>query len=770
MICVTILCISMSLTFAQKTYVRSFNINDYSISENNGKLSIESYKKLVSFSADIGKPRLPGYSLRILIPKDSNNIKIDVKYEKKLVYQNVKVKNNPTPTSSNGARLFIHEDTLVSVLEPVDNRGVINYGKFKYLYLRMTPFIYDANNGNLYFVSKITINLPFFHNNPSSYSSLPNSYANIRSKIDNPEDLLGFYPITEYANNTTTPVDYLILTCDSLVNSFQSLKEWKIRKGLHTEIVSVDSIYSIPEYYFTNDHASKIKLFLYDFIDEHQTKWVLLGGDDAIIPVVMHKVISSGAGMLGFTPTDMYYSCFTPFDWPENPNIPPFTDYSIDFNPSVYLSRLPVRSTYDVINYTTKLLRYERDIPKPVATNRILMAGYNIQDSILCSAKYYGDSIYNRFISPYWNGPAYSLYPYDNDINLPDEDDPDEFLFYGDDLASQMNLGYNIIHVVSHGDYCSFTNLLYPSDYESLYSDQPSVIVTNACFTNDFLMEECMSEALIRMEDGGAVSYFGSSREGWGGENGEIDFSFMYNGLFFQNLFTGQPYDAPYSFGAVSAKAKLDMADECGGFGINRSLQLSINPIGDPEMEIFTSFPQSFVTISGNVITSPNIIYNRYTGFLKVVSTTDSCKIVVVDGDGEIHVQENVQTAEFTGLSGLCKITVLKHNYKPFLAQCSFSSGVLPPIILNIRPAGINHIEILIDRSIVKNDDSSFTDDFCIGIWHLSIRNALTGQVMVEEKEQDSKKIIDTTGWPSGVYVVRAECEEGALSEKIVVN
>lgn len=745
-------------------------MKDYSISEINGKLSIESSKSVESFSYDIGKPRLPGYPLRILIPKDSNNIKVDIKYEKELVFSNVKVKDNPTPTSSNGAKLVNPSDTLISVLEPVDNRGIINYGKFKYLYLKMTPFIYDANDGNLYFVSKITITLPFFHNSPSSYSLLPNLYANIRSKIDNPEDLLGLYPITEFANNTASPVDYLILTCDSLVNSFQSLKEWKTRKGLHTEIVSVDSIYSIPEYFFTSDNASKIKLFLYNFIDEHQTKWVLLGGDDTIIPAVMHKVVSSGAGMIGFTATDMYYSCYTPFDWPVNPDIPPYTDYPISFNPSVYLSRLPVRSTYDVINYTTKLLRYERDVPKPRAYNRILMAGYNVQDSILYSAKYYGDSIYNRFISPYWSGPAYSLYPYDNVIDLPNEDDPDEWLFYGNDLASQMNLGYNIIHVVSHGDYYSFTNLLHPSDYVNMYGEHPCIIVTNACHSNNFVREECLSEALVRMGDGGIVSYFGSSREGWGGENGEIDFSFMYNGLFFQNLFTGQPYDAPYSFGAVSAKAKLDMADECGSFGINRSLQLSINPIGDPEMEIFTSIPQSFVTISGNMITSPSIIYNRYTGFLKVVSTTDNCKIVVVDGDGEIHVQEDVQTAEFSGLSGLCKITILKHNYKPYMAQCSFSSGVLPPIVLNIRPVGNNQVEILIDRSILINDDSPLRDGFCIGFWHLSIMNALTGQVMLKEKEQDNKKIIDTTGWSPGVYVVRVDCEEGAFSGKIIVN
>ena len=69
-------------------------MKDYSISEINGKLSIESSKSVESFSYDIGKPRLPGYPLRILIPKDSNNIKVDIKYEKELVFSNVKVKDN----------------------------------------------------------------------------------------------------------------------------------------------------------------------------------------------------------------------------------------------------------------------------------------------------------------------------------------------------------------------------------------------------------------------------------------------------------------------------------------------------------------------------------------------------------------------------------------------------------------------------------------------------------------------------------------------------
>ena len=324
-----------------------------------------------------------------------------------------------------------------------------------------------------------------------------------------------------------------------------------------------------------------------------------------------------------------------------------------------------------------------------------------------------------------------------------------------------MNFGYNIIHVVSHGTYGSLTGVYDINDIQYNHDDYPPIIVTNACHTNNFCNSSCLSAALLR-DTGGAIAYFGSSKEGWGGVDGVIDGSFLYNGLFFKNLFTGEPYDAPYRFGAVAAKTKLDMAEESLSFGVNRSLQMSINPIGDPEMQIYTSVPKSFsIDNYPYMPTTPTVLFNLRTGYVKVTSTTDSCKIVVVDGDGTIHSCENTQMAEFYNLSGDCKITILKHNYIPYLASVNFDNpGPIPitgPLCLNVSQVTDNlYINLYRNTNgIISETDAQENDD--MGEWTLSVVNAITNERKCQMTLQESICDLSTSGWLSGLYVIRAD-------------
>ena len=173
------------------------------------------------------------------------------------------------------------------------------------------------------------------------------------------------------------PVDYLIITSSSLLSSFDELVTWKKTKGIRTEVISLDSI---DHHYSDSTIQLKIKRCLYDYYINRGLKYVLLGGDDSIVPV-QYCYAKAGSDIISDMPSDLYYACFGgSFNWNGN-GILPYGEVAdnIDFSPSIYVSRLPVRTSEHITAYLNKLLCYERNpLSKPWHDN-ILMAGVEMK-------------------------------------------------------------------------------------------------------------------------------------------------------------------------------------------------------------------------------------------------------------------------------------------------------------------------------------------------------------------------------------------------------
>jgi hypothetical protein len=101
------------------------------------------------------------------------------------------------------------------------------------------------------------------------------------------------------------------------------------------------------------------------------------------------------------------------------------------------------------------------------------------------------------------------------------------------------------------------------------------------------------------------VAYIGSSREGWGSDDEEVDFgaSYLYASQFYEQLFSGvldpgsgdvNPNDYAYHLGAVHAGHKMYWAGWSSEDGPVRWLQFSINLMGDPQMEVLLRNTQYF--------------------------------------------------------------------------------------------------------------------------------------------------------------------------------
>lgn len=748
-----------------------FNRNDFTINLSQGIATIQSATQPAIYSDDTSKPAFPLYSYKILLPEDAGSLAFNISFEKELIFTNVEVEKNAVSTTTNGVIVDEIQDSLFSILSPIINQRIIRIGSLKYMNFTISPFLYYKSSRSLFFISHLIIAVPSFTDSQgtTTINEWPLEYRDIADEVVNPGDFTNFYP-TPFLSNTTgnqSPLEYLIITSPSLQPSFQNLASWKRRKGIHTEIVTTDSIYN---HYPGNDYPQKIKSFINSNL-QRGLKFVLLGGDDSIIPYRQCRYVRED-GIIYLTPSDLYYSCFSDFenqDWDKNGNgYYGDEEDSINFHQDVYLSRLPIRTSTHVSDYTSKLIKYEMATDTS-ACNRILMAG-QIQDGYHATANYYNEYLYNNYILPYWNGEKY--YMYEGSGLLPDGT---TYPILVNRIKDEFDRGYNIIHETSHGEYDRWNiwNDFYGLEKASnQINDHPTIVVSIACYTNAFQAEPCLSEALLRNPSGGAISYFGSSIAGFSSRGNAFNGSHMYDAFFFKHLFKGTPRRAPYSFGAVAAAAKETMVNYFQDYELNKVLQLSINPMGDPEMPIFTDNPINFDK-TGTGAGAPVVMINPTQKKISVTSTVGGCRIVLLEDDGNIQVVDSTQNAIFNTHYGSHKITILKHNYIPYLAEATLDSipPFVGPVTFSIKHDG--SLCTITPQKIITEDGFYYSDGFepmDIDRWNIKIVNMISGETKVDAYVDTSSYTCNTSAWQPGAYVVIGRTKECVGQKKMFIS
>lgn len=473
-------------------------------------------------------------------------------------------------------------------------------------------------------------------------------------------------------NENGAAFDYLIITADSLVDSFIPLRDWKRQKGIRAEIWPLS---------FLNEHfpwATSSMPFLiktgiryaYEF---NHVKWVLLGGDDNIIPA--RDCYGVVVDVFDCTiPCDLYYACLddfsyyenSTFNWNDNENdkYGEIAD-NIDLDPEVYISRIPVRNSNQINAVVSKTLSYEQN-PQLLVRDTMLLVGvkfgayYDYSDSHRKSEQMY--SQYIAFQNSEWTGCRLRFY--DTGTDFPGGASYDVTAL---NLSNQINHGYSYIHVASHGEYDRWTlegnNSFCSSDASSLSGSISPVIVTTACNTNAFDHSGiCLSEALIRNRYGGCVAFLGSSRFGWGFASPNLnsqDASYYYNASFFQSIMNHTGNKA-MTFAEAVAYAKSQYINYSESYGAYRWLQFSLNAIGDPELPMYTCSPDSFtnvtVSYSGTDIT---VSTGGISGCCIALTSTDA-------GDSYFEVVDNSSSATFENVLCPFNLVITKRNYVPF--------------------------------------------------------------------------------------------------------
>lgn len=660
--------------------------------DNNGELVIFSNSKDIVYDEDSKLPGLPFASINVALPLGSDfmDVKFDAKVEP--IKKDVTISPNPIPVSSNDYYREGNAEKRKTVYEngiyPQENlkfTGKMNLGGYTVLSFLYSPFKYDceAKVLSLYQDSKISVSYSIEDNNSEGKIYDEVWLRALESIVINPEDIdYRVYNANSGVNMTSStntienaPIDYIIITNSSLAPSFDPLVEWKNTKGVRTIVATTEDI---DNNYVGSSLAVKIKKYIYDKYQSDNVKFVLLGGDDTVIPAVRCYGNVNNGRYIGNIPTDNFYVCFDgDFEWNGNGNSV-IGEVEDDFSiaPQVFISRLPIRNSAHISSYLNKLLVYEKT-PNSITNwqNRILMCGNilkcNLSDNPLKSdAEVYGDLIYNNYIAPYYSGTR-DLF-YDTNTSFAGGASYD---LTRSNLQAQLANGYSFVQMNTHGNQTGWSmesGANYTaSDASALSSTSPSIITTMACTTNAFdcitdntvslQQDPCLSEAFIRNPNSGVLGYYGCSRFGWfsGGMN-YLGSSSKYESKFYQTLLS---FNIPKSFATVVTVSKLQYAASSYEYGSMRWLNFGLNPVGDSEMPIYTNTPILF--------SNPSI--NRSESSILVNTGISGCRICVmsIDDMGQTYykVVSNAQHAVFDNVGSSVNISVCitKDDYVPYL-------------------------------------------------------------------------------------------------------
>ncbi|HEX5131271.1 MAG TPA: C25 family cysteine peptidase [Candidatus Krumholzibacteria bacterium] len=210
----------------------------------------------------------------------------------------------------------------------------------------------------------------------------------LRARLDglvvNPEDLSAYslgetrvapkrggFQATSFPSLEGSPVDYVIVTNDSLADEFQVLADWKTAKGIPTVVRTTEWI--AANYRNGVDLAETIRTFVIDAYQYWGIDYLLLGGDVGLVPARLGASTYLGVKDI---PVDMYFGCLDG-DWNADHDAlfgEGGTVDQADLYHEVYVGRLPAVNSQTAATLVSKVISYETPV-NPSYTGKVLLLG-----------------------------------------------------------------------------------------------------------------------------------------------------------------------------------------------------------------------------------------------------------------------------------------------------------------------------------------------------------------------------------------------------------
>ncbi len=608
--------------------------------------------------AEPGKPILPIAVYSFLLPPDAEIKDVEIISKKVeaiegnyLLYPGQK----PTPLSF-PATPFIPPDPVVYNSSAPYPERVLDYVKsgllagYRIAGLKVYPLQYIPTERKLFLIKEMKVKINYEEGRfiPLSLTRKQRETfeEEVKLLIENPERLSLWRPQTK---DLEEEVDYCIITSAALRPYWAPLKDWKTKKGYKTEVVTTDSIYAN---YPGRDNQEKIRNFIRDWWQNKGIKWVLLGGDDIIIPDRKARIIAEGN--IGNIPTDMYYADLE-WSWDSNRNnlFGEMTD-SVDLFHDLYIGRAPVDNQTHISIFIKKDTIFEKHPDITYLPSLLLPSG-------MLFSPYHGRVINNIIAGLFPSG--WKIAKLENPSTNQTRD--------------SLNRGYEHCHVAHHGSPSSLSVLTMSQIPGLTNGIKYDIIKGINCDCGSFDGKECIAESLVNYPAGGCVAAMLNSRYGFGyppslGPSEMLDLEF-YKCL----------QEGIYQVGVGNCASKDRTRHLALGQDVWRWCVYEHNLFGDPELPMYDKSPQNIdVSHPSSIGTGPQVI--------RVVTTSGgnplSSALVCLMGAGIYSVGKTnslgwVDLFLNPQVTGELVITVTAKNHLPYEGTVNITSGGQRPCI-----------------------------------------------------------------------------------------
>jgi len=578
-----------------------------------------------------GTPWLPARFIQLLIPAKAEVVSLEATGEEKLIRENILLPpvQPPFPLSSKEKPTPVAKDPVAyaadtrTPTELVEFAGAHTMRGYRIVSIRLNPVRYIPAARELYLATRITLDLNLRESSEQVVIPRVNqeiterSVANLVVNKDVLRSHPAFAPKWKPRGGGKSPLtNYLIITSPGLASSFQDLADYRqaqMAPGETTKVITTAEIYSS---YSGKDNQEQIQNCIRDYYHNEALFWVVLGGDDTIVPdrdCYGLVETSSGPEICYDIPTDLYYAGLDSY-WDENGdgihgkvNIFPPHIFEGDLLPEVIVGRIPVRTSAAALDYINKLIAFE-EFPRQ-SDMKMFIGGAHLWDSYtggnrptdstndghlgfqqhdpVSDAEMWSRRMYRDYIQDEpW--PQIPLVYFFDTLTSWDSSTPGDYPQTSGNMLTRLNEGWENVFIGSHGgtdgwglEVGSFTSI----DASAL-TNRTDMVYTMACCTGEFDsgIDPCLSEAFLRNGNGGALAYMGCSRFGWGirdeppAETGSIGgTSYEYARGFYRIMFYGGSH-----IGTTFSAHKEDMVPYCGANNSYRWVQFGMNLQGDP--------------------------------------------------------------------------------------------------------------------------------------------------------------------------------------------
>ena len=398
------------------------------------------------------------------------------------------------------------------------------------------------------------------------------------------------------------PATLLLITDKSLTEAWAPFAEWKTRLGKSTKLITIDQIAAAHE----GEDLSiqeKIRLSVREHIENHATRWVLLGGDclpggKGLVPgghSTVHAMEPAGI------PTDIVYLSPTNWDadgdgifgeWKDDKDAITYPDGTVG------LGRVPVRSAADVAAFTEKVIAFESRYPSENFAAQMI---YTCTDS---PAYPKVRRSWDDHVSKAWEGGSVGRF-FNTETPWDEEGKPGSHDLTAENLVAVFNDGKaGKLHIHGHGHLPAWVlekSTFTAKNVGQLRNDGAYPLITTvSCNTGEYdgRKDPSIVESMIRQPEAGSVAIVAPVRTGKPHFHKRSDFRLMVTeGKLDGTTMTMTRYwenglGENATTGEAIMKAKAARAEDAAKTAGYHLCICELNLLGDPTLDMRASDPK----------------------------------------------------------------------------------------------------------------------------------------------------------------------------------